>query len=830
MRELTTVVVEKVERGWCARLVILDRGKLYQLLKPAYDYFENKGLSVPKETYREIHTTWMSDQVRGDPFYSILADCPIESKCIVIIMFMYGARPTQSRALDIIRKASPQILDPVRGIFGDKTLIRTCETSGARVCFSLPAAGYLPKTFPALISRLCGNGDKGECSICGMKRLNRFVFGKVYPCKSGDHFIHDYCALSKYHDDFSRSRDKVWKFFCGDGHEHEYSSPSRLFNPIRLTVMTGDNVGALKKTVEKYLKNGEDTASNIDGHELAKGVRSMLQNVGLTRHCLTVPDVTHPANFVIDQPKGSKAGAFMQREVYEFLINSEVRSNRQNPEKTTVTVIAGAYLQSFITSLKEEFQEFVVDGRELDAKKLQEFTWKRLFVYKVNTKVEAIYGEEVDGDKIRCFFPAHICKFVLDNMIWKGLVVALYNKGSVMLGHKWVHGGAQKLFDRLKKSNKIFAWDISGLDSSMKARLIQIIFQSLFRAYNPKSVPDDVFRIFTMLYHISVGQYVSKVVSWIDGFRIMVGAMASGELMTSIFNTIYCITAVLCWIHHCADIKFGPEMVLGGAKEKWLRLNADNIILYIFGDDGLMGTDAVELELFKDVRFGKRTYPSLSTYLKVHWKLTVKESESTCVPGKTPSLLSTPNEVGDLPAGSVTILKRGFVEMEYKGQKCVGPFKSTTISIGKLVKQEIPSLHKEDPLYVNYLGMCRSVGHAVDTCGTNQVMYNVCAYYYDLSFSEFMLAWNTGSKLSFAPEEELVKVVEERLRRLFGTGKIDVGQMSVTKFPERDAILDMFVPKKEVYDEPEPEWKAKRLRRPDVVNQELYNLFTSLRI
>lgn len=812
-KRMVTVVVKKTEGGWCAQLKVLDRKALDELMRPLVEKYKSMGLKPPTSECRAVHTTWMNDQMKGQPFFSVQASCPVDAKSLAAVMFMYGAKPRGSKAYSILRKTVPRMLDIVTGIVGDRTLILTKEVTGARINFSLPAAGFLPPSFPLIISRLCGNRHRGECSLCGSKRFKQqFVYGANYPC---GHFVHDFCAIENYWSYAELARKKVWHFYCGCGRRNTYTSPSRLFDPIRLTVMTGDNVDALKNTIEKYRVNGENVSANVDGDLLFKGIRSMLNNVQVKRHQFKVPNLETDSSFYLNMPKGSKAGAFFQSEVHEFVINNEIHTNKQNPEKTTVTVIAGAYLRSYICALKEEFREYVAGRAPLDGKKLQEFAWSHLFVYKVNTKVEAIYAVEENADKIRCFFPAHVCKFMLDNLMWKELAAYLYGKGAVMLGFKWVHGGAKRIFDRLKMSKKIFAWDISGLDSSMKARLIQTIFLALFHCYDPSSVPDDVYKVFTMLYHISVGHYVSKIVSWVDGFRIMVGAMASGELMTSIFNTLYCIVAVLCWIHHCGDLKFGKPMT-NKRKQAWIKKNISDILLYIFGDDGLMGTDADELELFEDVKINGVLYPSLTTYLQTQWYLKIKVEESTCFPGRATGLLSTPDSNGDLPPGSITILKRGLVEVMHNKRIEVLPFKSTTVSIGKLVKNEVPLRRKDDLIYTNYLGMCRSIGHAIDTCGTNDVMYDVCKYYYDVSLREFLVAWNTGAPTEFSPTGVLHDTIEERLIRTFGVEKIPMGDFSVTSFPPKDSIIDLFVYRSSVDAPPTELWKTRRLKRPDL--------------
>lgn len=687
----------------------------------------------PVDTVRSVWTSWLGDELRKAPYFQCDSWCPIGAKCLAVVMFMYGARPAESVAIDIIKKAAPRMLDVVTGVVGDNTMILAKDVNGLRIPFILPAAGFLPHTFPMIMSRLCGNSDRGVCSLCDSKRRGMFIFGKRYSCEC---FVHDYCALEGYHSDAALAREKTWSFTCGCNKTTVYTSPSKLFNPIRLTVMTGDNVTALKKTVDKYKNNGERICSNVDGALLQKGIGSMLNNVGLKKHSIRVPVLNDEANFSMHMPDQSKAGAFFQKTIHNFMMNGEVRANKQSPTKTEINVIAGIYLKSYIAALQDEFSEYIEGGGPVSGMKLQEFTWKRLFVYKVNTKVEAIYAEEVDGEKLRCFFPAHVCKFMLDTMIFKPLVNSLYGKGSVMLGHKWVYGGAQKLYNRLKCFKKLLAWDIKGLDSSMKARLIELIFGSLFHAYDPSSVTGDVYRLFRTLYLITVGHYVSKVVAWIDDFRILVGAMASGELMTSIFNTLYCIVAVLCWIHHVADILFGTSMS-SAEKKAFIDEHISKIVLYIFGDDGLFGTNSPHLNLFEDtVLPDGRVVPSLDSYLEEQWFLSVKKEESN----QSSTLLSVPNEVGDVPHGSITILKRAFIEDEVDGIKCVAPFKSTSISIGKLVKNEVPFRKKDDKAYVNYLNMCRAIGHAVDTCGSNPVMYDVCKYIYDVSFSEFVLA------------------------------------------------------------------------------------------
>lgn len=492
------------------------------------------------------------------------------------------------------------------------------------------------------------------------------------------------------------------------------------------------------------------------------------------------------------------------------MMNGEVRSNKQSPTKTEINVIAGVYLRTYISALEDEFKEYIFGEESLSGLKLQEFAWKRLFVYKVNTKVEAIFAEEVDGEKIRCFFPAHVCKFMLDTIIFKPLVNSLYGKGSVMLGHRWVDGGAQKLYDKLKVFSKLMAWDIKGLDSSMKARIIELIFGSLYHAYDMSSCPGNVQKLFKMLYLITVGHYVSKVIAWIDDFRILVGAMASGELMTSIFNTLYCIVAVLCWIHHVADLLFGKSMN-SQEKKAFINENITKIILFIFGDDGLFGTNSPHLELFDDVVLPSGAkLPSLSTYLETYWYLTVKKEESTT----TSNLLSEPDENGDVPKGSITILKRAFVEREYKGGVVVVPFKNTTISIGKLIKNEVSYRQKDNKAYVNYVNMCRAIGHAVDTCGSNPIMYDVCKYFYDVSFSEFVLAWNTGAVTGFDADKVLLNEMAERLLRLFGSKAIPMGDFSILSFPSLESIQELFYPVRDTVDLPSDYWQTSRLKRP----------------
>jgi len=587
-----------------------------------------------------------------------------------------------------------------------------------------------------------------------------------------------------------------------------------MFTPLRLTITTGDNVSALERNMEKYRKNGDDVQGAVPGELLATSIRSMLLNVGLKHHSIPMNDVLDRCMYYLRMPDGTKAGAWFQDGMQEFQCDARKVKNKQNPTKSEVEVIAGYQCISYIEALKEEFSEFVLNGETLDSAKLQKFSWKRMLAFKMNTKVEALIVQD-DADRLRMFFPSHVCKFIFDNVLWKNMVQKIYQKGAVMLGFRWLDGGSQKLFNRYSKFRKILAWDISGLDSSMKAKIIQLIFEALFHAFDPNSVGDQSQRMFVLLYILCVGHYVSKVVAWVDAFRIMVGSMASGELMTSIFNTLYCIVAVFSWLHFIADIKFGA--VSSKPKIDWLIVNVIEAVLLIFGDDGFMATDAEEVNLLDDVVVGEKQYPSLDTFLKKYWKMSVKRSDSV----QTSSLLSVPDEVGDLPPGAATILKRGFVEVDYKGSKVVGPWKSTSLSVGKLLKHEVPVTKDGDVAYCAYLMMCRAVGHAVDTAGVNRYMYDICQYTYDAAFATFTNVLGYGGR-GLEPGEMTAmeeKIIGEMVIRFTGGAARSQKSYDVVRFPSWEELQDMFLP---IRDYVEPPTDSHYVRRQKHINFEMY--------
>lgn len=809
--QLFFVKVEKCGEGWRAVVFALDQQQLAQRLKEVADQCVSNGMPVPPQAVTSIRTDWLYQQTsKGFPQFITRSRNAVDAKCTALSMLMYGSKPSHSYTWDCMKKADIKLLDRVTGICGESTMVYCKEISGLRIPFSLPAPGKIPTFMPKILAKFCANNERGLCSMCQKRSFPGVVFGKVYPCGN---FVHDMCALH-FHFDMHDNRAKKWSFVCSCAAEHDYTSPSRLFTPLRLTITTGDNVPALEANMDKYRKNGDDPVTNLPGFLLAKAIRSMLLNLGIKKNSININNIEDQCMFFLKMPDRTKAGAWFQDGISEFSNGGIPSKNKQNPYKSEVEVIAGHQCLSYIQALKEKFYEFVYEDGELKSKELAAFCYERILVHKMNTKVEALVVQD-DADKLRMFFPSHVCKFIFDNVIWKNLVQRLYMKGAVMLGFRWLDGGAQKLYERYGKFSKIFAWDISGLDSSMKAKVIQIIFESLFKAFNPDSVNDVAYRLFTLLYIICTGHYISKVVAWVDSFRIMVGSMASGELLTSIFNTIYCIVAIFSWIHHIADIKFGVADT--AAKLRWIDKNLTHIVLYIFGDDGLMATNAEELSLLNDVVCNGKSYPSLDKFLKVHWKMSIKRTDSL----EANTMLSVPDDIGDLPKNSITILKRGFVKTTIAGVEYVGPFKSTSISVGKLLKHEVPANKQNDLAYSAYLMMCRAVGHAVDTAGMNKYMYDICKYVYDAAYSTFTSAVGVGSG-RLKPQDMLEiedDVVGDMLQRFTGEAHVSHASYSIVSFPLWEDLQQMFIPPREYVSEP---IDAQHARRQKHFNYRMY--------
>jgi hypothetical protein len=804
--------VEKDGEGWKAVVYVKDQQELANKLLVLKKECEARGIDIPQEGLNRLHTEWVYNSQQGFPQFIVKARSALDSKCVALAMLMYGSKPSKSYTWDCLRKADVKLLDRVSGICGENTMYMCKEITGLKIPFALPESGFIPRVMDKVIAKYCFNDEKGQCAICRQRVVPGVIKGKTYECGN---FVHDACAIGRHFSEYCR--EKTWMFACRCGVEHQFTSSAPMFNAIRLTIMTGDNVPALEANMEKYRKNGDDPVANVPKMLLAKAVRSMLNNVGLQRHSVRVNDMMDDCMYYLKMPDHTKAGAWFQDGIYSFFQNGEESKNKQNPTKTEVEVIAGHKCRAYVAALKEEFKEFIFEGGSLDTRKLQDFAWKRIFAFKMNTKVEALVVQD-DADKLRMFFPSHVCKFIFDNILWKNLVAKLYQQGSVMLGFRWLDGGAQKLFNRYKNFKKFMAWDISGLDSSMKAKIIQIIFEALFHAYDPKSVSDESFKIFHLIYMICVGHYVSKVVAWVDHFRIMVGSMASGELMTSIFNTIYCIVAIFSWMHHIADLKFGVNDNAPG-KAVWVKTHIEAAVLLVFGDDGLMGTDEDELSLFDDVSIGGVVYPSLDTFLKKFWKMSIKAKDSI----QTTTLKSVPNEFGDLPESSVTILKRGFVEVVYKGKKVIGPFKSTSITIGKLLKHEVSANKVFSKSHCAYLMMCRAVGHAVDSAGVNRYMYDVCKYTYDVAFASFTEAVGMGEvDISVDDMRQIEQDSVGNMNARVSGKVVDVApSYDVVRFPSWEELQDMFL---EVRDEEPHVRNDQAVRRQKHFNDRYYGV------
>jgi hypothetical protein len=594
-------------------------------------------------------------------------------------------------------------------------------------------------------------------------------------------FYHDHCFFEKIVEQCGNMRSKELYLICECGKNHAYSSDHPLWKYIAPATMTGDNVAALHSNISKYISNGEKTKNDVHGLDFRNAMKHVRKLLGLKLGMIPVPGLLDVADFFVAVPGGTKAGANYQKAEEVFRDGDTWCKNKKNPKKTEEMLSAPIRVTSFIQALKK----FIVENRGAEnfGELLRDFVYERAWVHKISAKVEVIVSILA---KLRSFYPAYIDKFILEKSIFKPLLYHLYGRFPFMVGHSWQRGGAERVFEYMKgkfPGRRFGAWDFSGQDSTIKAHMTEALFVCLFGVFE---VPTDEVEalLFETLYDIITGYYTTKYVSWIDGMRVMIGMMASGEFLTSAMNTIYSLVAVYSWIFYMART------------EKWshefLMEVLNDIRVLVFGDDGMISSDkkfALHVLKSENLKDGNR-HISLEQYLDVHWDLKVKISDSC----ESDTMLSVPDSLGNVPDDSIKILKRAFVEVEWEGKKVVIPYKTTADTLGKLLKNEqfkkqINPYSNSTELSHTYIEMCRSIGHAWDTMGANTVMFDICRTAY-LTYKDIIEreVKRTKERLDQKLIAEGNKIIEERVVGRLGGDVADVN----ASFPDIHYLRSVF--------------------------------------
>jgi len=301
----------------------------------------------------------------------------------------------------------------------------------------------------------------------------------------------------------------------------------------------------------------------------------------------------------------------------------------------------------------------------------------------------------------------------------------IYNVGANGIGTKWLGGGAHrfaKTMGAIPSYDELRAWlslDISKFDQSVLASLLLLV---LFYPYFLYDRTDVDWPVIEQLLFYSMENSVAKVVKWFgDDWKVIWGLMFSGELMTSLGDSLY-----LEIIFECFDMWLYEKFPEKSYFRRCFRRFKD------YGDDGSLGYPE---KVMRYLCQNGDMPVLLKEYLRDKWRMDLKmEDTYVCFdsdprPDMSVSCFFTQLHTGD----------NGWVEMAYRGPKYLkryivnpdspSPWRPT---VDYLSKSICIAGNNRSP--VNHLVRLRAL--ALDTFGTNVRAYEFLKDFHDslLSF------------------------------------------------------------------------------------------------
>jgi len=186
-----------------------------------------------------------------------------------------------------------------------------------------------------------------------------------------------------------------------------------------------------------------------------------------------------------------------------------------------------------------------------------------------------------DLDKVRLIFITTLYKYLVDKLIYPNAYEYMFQKGGVMIGWSKTGGGMQFIYDTLKRDPKKHFWlelDFAKLDFKLMPHMLSLILSFPLWYYDKNDPNYELMRYFVE-WSIDCG--VSKYLNIMpDQVYMVIGQMFSGEVYTSIGDTLYVLMAFWAFkIHVYRDLL--RRGLTSEAAEWW----NDNDWRWVYGDD-----------------------------------------------------------------------------------------------------------------------------------------------------------------------------------------------------------------------------------------------------
>jgi hypothetical protein len=299
-----------------------------------------------------------------------------------------------------------------------------------------------------------------------------------------------------------------------------------------------------------------------------------------------------------------------------------------------------------------------------------------------------------DSNKVRIFFIVNIIKYIIDVNMKKATHQHRMNNGKNAIGHSWVGGGAQRLYESMG-GDMTGEWEWAYADVSQKDtkfRAHDLLIHMLASWYYYKSGDNVLIELLKWSAH----QTAFKNVRWLtdeDIWAFVIGVLCSGDLETGMCNTDH------VGVGHT---QFVDDVVKRhSGNDPRILIIAEIIKFRVQGDDIIMRTPKEFVQYFGLEAF--------EAWMKAKYGMTFKDK------GISTTFHSDLHRV----AGKILVkrpglkfLKRRFVYCTYRGIKTLCPFRPVEdyyVRVGRTTQDQ------EDPARC----IARCVGLLWDTMGTN---------------------------------------------------------------------------------------------------------------
>jgi hypothetical protein len=270
-----------------------------------------------------------------------------------------------------------------------------------------------------------------------------------------------------------------------------------------------------------------------------------------------------------------------------------------------------------------------------------------------------------DPEKVRLIFIATTYKFLLDHMIYSEPARKMFLNNGVLIGWSKAHGGMQFLHESLTRDwdcHFVLEADVEKLDFHIKPQLLALVLSFPLMFYDQNDPNWPLVRWF-LEWSIDTG--TSKYLQAFAGTVYMViGQMFSGELYTSIGDTLYVLIAYMAfhiYVYH--QLVGRGDHATAEAWRQFVRY------MWVYGDDTIGVFPSYVYEFVVGKRWEERLPgdkpEALDRFMREVVGIGLKTSDSFVffrTDKVQDPLLSVPSADGDLEVKGPKILQRHFIK------------------------------------------------------------------------------------------------------------------------------------------------------------------------